>query len=313
MKPGVLVNRRAGRVARDPELPERLRRLLPRENLRVTANLAEVEPALAALHEVGVDTLVVVGGDGSMTGTLTALLRVWPRESLPRVLLAGGGSVNTIAKSLGARGGPERLLKRLLDGHTQVHVDVRPVLRIQSEGSEPVYGMIFANGAAPRWLEFYYEHSSRGVRGALYSVAATLASVMVNGELAHKLFDPFDALLEIDGEPLDQRQFTTIAAGGVRHIGLGFPLFRSAGEKPGHFHFVATDMQGGRLMRRLPRLRAGSARALDELVHASARRVVIRTPRPMPYTIDAELYPGVGSVTIETGPEIHFLALGDHP
>ena len=135
MKPGVLVNRRAGRVARDPELPERLRRLLPRENLRVTANLAEVEPALAALHEVGVDTLVVVGGDGSMTGTLTALLRVWPRESLPRVLLAGGGSVNTIAKSLGARGGPERLLKRLLDGHTQVHEDVRPVLRIQSEGS----------------------------------------------------------------------------------------------------------------------------------------------------------------------------------
>ena len=313
MKPGVLVNRRAGRVARDPELPKRLRRLLPRENLRVTADLTQVEPALEALHEVGIDTLVVVGGDGSVTGTLTALLRVWPRESLPRVLLTGGGSVNTIAKSLGARGRPERLLERLLDSRTLVREDVRPLLRIQTEGSEPVYGMIFANGAAARWLEFYYGHSSRGMRGAIYSVAASLGSVIVNSELARKLFDPFDGLVEIDGGPLEKRRFTFIAAAGVHHIGLGFPLFRSAGEKPGHFHFVATEMQGWRLMRRLPRLRAGSARALDELVHASARRVVIRTPRPMPYTIDAELYPGVGSVTIETGPEIRFLALGDHP
>ena len=46
-------------------------------------------------------------------------------------------------------------------------------------------------------------------------------------------------------------------------------------------------------------------------MHASARRVVIRTTKPMPYMIDAELYPAVGSVTIETGPEIHFLALGE--
>ena len=309
VKPGVVVNGRAGRVARHPALIDLIRQQLPPENVRVTQDLGEVAPALQALREVGVDTLVVVGGDGSAMGTLTPLLRVWPNENLPRVLLAGGGSVNTIAKSLGTRGRPDRVLARLLAGSNSVVEDRRPVLMIQAEGAEPVAGMIFANGAGPRFLEFYYANSGRGVSGAAYTVAASLGSVVVGGDLAHELFAPFEAEVELDGERLEPRRVTTMAAGAVRHIGLGFAPFTSAGQKPDRFHFVTMDHQGWGLFRRIPALRFGGRRALASLNHASARRVVVRTAEPMSYTVDAELFPGVTSLSIEVGPQLCFLIL----
>ncbi len=307
VKPGVVVNGRAGRVSRHPALIDLLRQQLPRENLYVTHDPSDVAPALESLHEVGVDTLVIVGGDGSVTGTLTPLLRVWPNKSLPRVLLAGGGSVNTIAKSLGVRGRPDRVLARLLAGSRPPREDPRPVLRIQAEGAEPLVGMIYANGSGPRYLEFYYAHSGRGVRGAAYTVAASLGSVVAGGELARELFEPFEAEVELDGERMQPGRFTAMAAAGVRHIGLGFAPFTSAGHKPGHFHFLTMDFGGWGLLRRIPGLRIGTRRALDSLAHASARRVVVRTERPVPYTVDADLFPGVRRVTLEAGPELRFL------
>jgi diacylglycerol kinase family enzyme len=296
-------------VVRNPALVERLRQQLPRENLWVTTDLSEVAPALETLAEIGIDTLVLVGGDGSVTRTLTPLVRVWPHASLPRVLLAGGGSINTIAKSLGVHGRPDLVLARLLDGSVPAQEDVRPLLRIRADGTEPISGMIFANGAAPRWLEFYYAHTSPGVLGAAYGVTATLGSVVVGGELAQQIFGLFEAQVEIDGKPMPLKRFTAMAAGGVRHIGLGFQPFTTAGQKSGCFHWAATDMGGWSLGLRIPALRLGLESALASLAHASPKRVVVQTSEPMPYTVDAELFPGVTSLSIEAGPEIRFLAV----
>lgn len=294
---------------RNPALVERLRQQLPRENLWVTSDLSEVVPALEALAESGIDTLVLVGGDGSVTRTLTPLVRVWPHQSLPRVLLAGGGSINTIAKSLGVRGRPDLVLGRLLDGSVPTAEDMRPLLRIRADATEPICGMIFANGAAPRWLDFYYAHTSPGVLGAAYGVAATLGSVVVGGELAQQVFGLFEAQVEIDGKPMAPQRFLAMAAGGVRHIGLGFGPFITAGQKSDRFHWTATDMGGWRLGLRIPGLRLGLESALASLAHASPKRVVVRTTEAMPYTVDAELFPGVTSLSIEAGPEIRFLVV----
>ncbi len=100
-----------------------------------------------------------------------------------------------------------------------------------------------------------------------------------------------------------------MAAGGVRHIGLGFAPFTSAGRKPGHFHFLTMDFGGWGILRRIPGLRLGTRSALDALGHASSQRVVVRTEQPVPYTVDAELFPGVKRVTIEAGPELRFIVV----
>src|SRR5258705_1895955 len=103
MTPGVLINANARSVRRDPALVARLARLASRERVAVSASVDEIDPALASLLDRGIDSLVVVGGDGTFPHTLTRLLRRGDRVALPAIVPTRGGTVNTVARSLGAR------------------------------------------------------------------------------------------------------------------------------------------------------------------------------------------------------------------
>jgi diacylglycerol kinase family enzyme len=306
--PAILINARAGHVARNPAWVERLREKVPAANLRLTHNPAEVPAALEALRETEFDTLVIVGGDGSVTGTLTPLLELWPHDRLPRVLLAGGGTVNTIAKSLCLRGGPQHVLARLLRGahHTE---QTRSVLRVRVSGEKDRYGMIFVCGAPIRFLEFYYERSHQGVLGSLHSLLASVGSIAVGGQLARKLFQRFEIDVRIDGQVMELKHATILGASGVQDVGLGFKPFTMAGRDPDRFHWLATDIDGRGLGLRIPGLRLGLEGALSALDHALARSVEIRTRKRMVYSLDAELYPGKREFRIEAGPAIRFLSV----
>ncbi len=151
--PAVIINANAGSVRRDPQLVERIRAQLPAENLRLTHAVADVEPAVRDLLGLDGDTLVFVGGDGTAGTTLTALVRVAGGDPLPRVVMAGGGSVNTIARSLGARGRPDAVLARWLAAAEPRGEQPRPLLQVSGAGADPHYGLIFGNGVVSRWLE----------------------------------------------------------------------------------------------------------------------------------------------------------------
>jgi len=302
-KPGVLLNANARRVRRDPDLVARLRELASPERVRLTSGPEEIGPALDALLAQGIDALVIVGGDGTMAGTLTPLLRRFDAEEVPAIVPTRGGTVNTIATSLGARGAPDRTLERLLEeGATTTRL--RAPLRVVAEAAEPVYGFIFVNGAGARWLELYYTDSRMGARGAASLVARVAASALVGGALARRVFAPFDAELVVDDEAIARSRFTAIAASGVRDIGLGFTPFHSAGSDPERIHLVTTDAGPARLALELPALRAGwRGSCLD---HYSTRRSLLRTPQPQPWSLDADAFPPARHLEIGAGPALRF-------
>ncbi len=283
-----------------------MRELLPADHLRVTHSLEEVEPAIEALQATGAGTFFSLGGDGTTTGTLTALLRVWPADQLPNIVLAPGGTINTIPKSLGARGRPEQMLARLLAAGGRVATSERPVLAVTADGEPLRHGMIFANGAAARWLEVYYAGPS-GSRAAARLVVRTLASVSLRGRLAREIFQPFDARLEVDGK-VTRKPFTVMGAASVRHVGLGFAPFLTAGHHPDRFHLVTTDANGARLGREIPIFSLGFFPRRSSLRHASPSRVRIETEAPEPFTIDGDLFVRTRGVTVETGPVLRFLS-----
>ena len=304
----MLINGRAGRIQRRPALVERIRSQLPATQVAMTHDVSEVAPALERLRSKGVETLVVVGGDGSATGTLTPLLEVWPRESLPDLLLAGGGTVNTVAKSLGIHDSPDLVLRRLLAGAKPERSERAPI-RISVEGEKERYAMIFVCGAPMRFLEFYYEHSAEGVTGATYSLLACMGSIAVNGKLARELFRPCAVVLHVDGERSTLEQATILAASAVRDVGLGFKPFLTAGETPDRFHWLASAIQARALARRIPSLRLGSRGMLSDFEHASARQVEIRLQQPLSYSLDADLFPARSAFRIEAGPILCFLSV----
>ncbi|HJO22645.1 MAG TPA: diacylglycerol kinase family protein [Myxococcota bacterium] len=310
---GALVNTRAGRARRDPVLVERLHRHVPAERLRATRSTEEIAPALDVLRKADVDTLVVVGGDGSVGGTLGVLVERWPAAAWPRVLLAPGGTVNTISRSLGATGTPETLLERLCRSPECFAESRRPLVRVTPADGASRSGMIFANGVAVRWLELYYEDSPLGVVGATQVVARIAGSALVGGGLARRVFAPVAARIELDEHPLDCDRFTVVAASSVLHIGLGFQPFHTAGSDPERFHFAITNAPARRLVRELPALRAGKPTPGSCVTHHSVRRARLRFETPQAWSIDADLHPKTRELELSATPPLRFLTSAKRP
>ena len=285
---------------------ERIRSRLPADHVRLTRESSEVPSALGELLGLDADTLVLVGGDGTAGTTLTGLVRVAAQRELPRVVMAGGGSVNTIPKSLGARGKPDEVVARWLAAERPAGEQPRPLLQVEGDDHEPNYGLIFGNGVVCRWLEHYYR-TDGGPVAAARTVARSVGSVLVRGPLARQLFARFSASIEIDDTPARDDHFTGFAASTVRDIGLGFRPFSTAGQDVERFHWIDTDASGPRLGVELPVqfLSAGSPRRTC-LHHESPRRALFHTAEPMPYMIDADLFPAARRVSVEAGPKVRF-------
>jgi diacylglycerol kinase family enzyme len=305
--PGVLINSNARSVRRDRALVSRLAHLASPERTAVSTRVDEIEPALASLLDRGVDALVIVGGDGTFPHTLTRLLRRWEAASLPAIVPTRGGTVNTVARSLGARGTPDQTLAQLLRG--ELREERRAVVRVAADGDAPVFGFLFVNGVGVRFLELYYAGRT-GPAGALSVVGRLCGSALVGGRLARHAFAPFEAELAVDGKTTDQRHFTVIAAGGVRHLGLGFAPLHSAGSDPARIHLATTGAPAARLALELPALRAGARGG--SLSHFSIRQAVLTLAAPLAWSLDAELFAPARRLAIAAEPGLRFLCPALH-
>ncbi|MCP4003988.1 MAG: hypothetical protein GY725_07315 [bacterium] len=305
-KTGVIANSRAGRLKRDPELIERVRHLRPEGFVESTSGLEDVAPALERLRDRGVDTLVIVGGDGTVGGTLTPLLSVWPSDELPRIALVAGGTVNTIPGSLGGRASLEETVEKIAAGEG-LRESLRPAVQVTPEGGRARAGMIFGNGVTTRWLAAYYSNSRQGALGAAQVVGRAMASALSGGSLAASMFEPFRAKVEIDGEVLEREEFTIMGASGVRDVGLGFRPFHSAGQQPDRIHFLCTGAGPARLSAELPGLWLGLRGSALE--HHSAARVSVRFDTPQPWSVDADLVAPTEALEICPTPPIRFVSL----
>jgi diacylglycerol kinase (ATP) len=306
--PGVIANARARRAGRDGRLGERLRRLVPANFVHFTRDAAEVDAALTRLHALGVEHLVLVGGDGTVGGTLTPLVPIFGESPLPRVSLVAGGTINTIAHSLDAHASAEQTVRRILEGAPPRLDSVRPLIRVEPDTGPTRAGLIFANGVAARWLERYYQGDELGVVAAAALVGRVATSGLLRTRLARELFAPRAIEIAVDGVPIDAHEFTIAGAASVRDIGLRFRPFLSAGTHPERFHFLYSTASAARLAVELPGLRLGFHGPRSCLHHHSARRVELRFESPEPWSVDADLYPPATTLRLSAWAPIRFIS-----
>ncbi|MEE9279778.1 MAG: diacylglycerol kinase family protein [Myxococcota bacterium] len=307
-QPYVLVNALAGRIARDPDLLSRLRRLVPAENVRVTHSLQEVEPALRDAAAASIDTLVIVGGDGSVTGSLTPLLRSWPQGELPAVVLAGGGRLSEIARALGARGRPDAVLARIIDAGSAARCVERHVLRIQPAALGTRYGLVLCVGFPARWLAESERTSGRGTAGGLFVTARTFCSALLGGQLSADLFAPVKAEIRLDGEARETGPITGLAAGTVDALGLPIRLLPTTPPQSGCFHLAIS--QAGPLQLGLASAALGLGLPAPLLAEdeREAQSMELRFADRAAYAVDTDPFPATAALQVELGPRIRFLA-----
>lgn len=307
---GIVNNPRSRRNRRRPRIARRLREALGDDGQVLDASTPEeLGRALEAFRASRVDLLGVNGGDGTLHFVLTAALRVFGGEPLPRLLLLPGGALNTVARGNGVRGGPERVLRRAL-AHRRRGLPLRTVerdlLRVRADGGEPTFGFLFGTGSIVSFLEAYYANGNPRPATAALLVARGLASALVNGRLAAALTRRERLRVTTDGDEWPDGSYLTVAAGTTPDIGLGFLAFHRCAEQPGFFHAVGVTGSLPQLALAAPRLRRGAPwrrrLAQDEV----ARALVVEGDRPR-FTVDGDLYEAERTVSVETGPGIEIV------
>jgi diacylglycerol kinase (ATP) len=302
----VVLNPRSRANRRDPAMGERLAaalggagQVLAAESLErladMTQTLAASPPSAIAIH----------GGDGTLHKSLTALVRAFGDKPLPPIAVLPGGTMNVVAASLGLDGRPEDILLRLASSVRRGHGLNTVARRCLHVGD--IYGFVFGNGLMANFLEEYYSTEQYGTSRALWLLARTFTSALVDGPYSHKIFRRFEGTVSVDDQELPWRRLTGVGAATVREVGLGFKLNHRADEDPDRFGCLAIHSGPLSLSLDLVAVHQGRGVSPERAFSSVATRMRVEpTDGHNVYTVDGDLYRSTGALDITLGPTIRF-------
>ena len=306
---GVVVNPYARRHRGDPAVARRLAQIAGPDAVVVEPRGRDRLLRVAEdFHRQRIDVLAIGGGDGSTACTLTAFHAVYGDEPLPRVALLRGGTMNTIANATGVpRVDPPRLLERLVACHRS-GTPLEGSNRVAMRAGEQL-GFLFGTGISHGFLEEYY---SRGNPPTPLTAAETLASIagsiLVRGEVAHRVTAPIETVLTVDGERWPLAPYLGVMIGTVPEVGLGFRAFFRTTEETEALHLVAIHAGPTAVLARLWRVRLG--RPLGE--RAARERLATRVELACPvgrvrHFLDGDLHEAPSPLVVTVGPRVRFV------
>ncbi|MCX8072618.1 MAG: diacylglycerol kinase family protein [Candidatus Binatia bacterium] len=302
---GVIVNPHAGRNQAWREVAERLDEAVQGKGfVLVPHTLEALQDAAIRCAQEKVDIVAICGGDGSFFRGLSALARVYGAQQLPLFLPLRGGSMNTIARSVGVRRGtPPKVLAHVVEAYASgrpLRTTERQLLRIH----EDHYGFMVGCGVIVNFLQVYYGGKRRGPQAAALWLARVIGSGLVGGELARRILQGFRADVVCDGERVPHRNYNVLYASTITDIGLGFVATYLATRKAGYFHLLAGQVRASHVISRLHRLRAGCPMNIPELYDNIAQDVRVEFEWPTHYTIDGDILEAASQLRLRAGPRL---------
>lgn len=317
---GVVHNPKSRHNLRDPEAASRLaRRLGDHGVVREARSIDELYRIAHDFRRVDIDVLAISGGDGTNHVTLTGFLDVYGGSTIPQVALLRGGTMNTVANSVGVRRGkPEGLLGRLIRDYAErangpLENVERHVMRIAPRGGGPgaKYGFLFGTGVVHGFLAEYYRHGEATPLVAAKTLARGIGSALVGGETIRRMAQPFRGSVEFDdGTRWGLRDYLAVAAGTIAHIGLSFKPFHRYDERPGNFHVLGVCASPMALVRELPRIRRAKPMTPGMAREAlSSRMVVEGADGRLCYMIDGDLHETRGALVVSIGPLVRLVVV----
>jgi diacylglycerol kinase (ATP) len=307
---GLITNPRSRVNLRDPTRARKLGYLIGSHGqAEATRSLDDLYRVVEQFKEERIDVLGISGGDGTLHHTLTAMIKTYGEQPLPPVAILRGGTMNTIARSLGIFGESQQLTFELVDRHRrgllhEVPLVERDVLQVGDK-----FGFIFGNGIIYNFLHEYYATGRPSPATATKLIMRAAGSTMIAGPLSRRIYKRFHARVVADGDRWACTDFITFAAAVVEQIGLGFrPFYRVADGRPGFALLgIHTDALG--FVAELPNIMAGKPMRRDKVIDQLAREVSFESDDELEYIIDGDTYEQKGTLTLRIGPRLRFLRL----
>lgn len=283
-------------------------------------------------QKLEIDVLGISGGDGTNGVTITGFLDVYKGSALPQIAFLRGGTMNTVANSVGVRRGkPEGLLDRLCRQYVERAArpleDVeRHVMCIRGENARtprhvtgtaksapPLatkYGFLFGTGVVCGYLsEYYGTGEPPNPKVAAKTLLRGVGSAMVRGEMIKRMAAPFRGSVELDdGTVWEERDYLSVAGGTIDQIGLNFRPFYRYQERPGAFHLLGIHTSPMGFVRQLPRILRAEPMRPGHTFEALTTKAVIRSPHaPLRYMIDGDLHECDGPLHVSIGPRVRIV------
>lgn len=312
MRAAIIVNAKAGAVRRNPELPARLDSVAgSRAELHLTTCDGGLTHAAEDLARRGVGHVAIVGGDGTASATLTALFHAYGPERLPRIALLRGGTMNTIALSLGvSRRSVSELLRRALEAWENddraVYTE-RQTLRVENR-----LGFLFGTGVMYGWLQEYYDRGQGHPTPltAAHVFGTSVLSALVEGPTYRRIRGNQELAVRFEGGAWETRNYITVGAGTVAQAGLGFrPFYRSERDQ-GRFHLLAIKGAATDLALDLPSIWLGRGMRPRTAYETATSWAELTSPQPsIGYFVDGDLLTAPSRLRLELGPHFRILCI----
>jgi diacylglycerol kinase (ATP) len=305
---GVVFNPRSRKNQRDPRAARRLARTLGDHGVvREARSIDELHRIAQDFQKLDIDVLGISGGDGTNHVTITGFLDVYGGSTLPSLAFLRGGTMNTVANSVGVgKGRPEGLLGRLIRAYAQrasqplANVE-RHVMRIGEH-----YGFLFGTGVVYGFLAEYYRYGNPTPLVAAKTLARGVGSTLVRGEMIRRMAKPFRGDVTLaDGTFWKERDFLAVAGGTIDQMGLGFRPFHRYDEKPQQFHILGVYTSPLGFVREMPRVWRGEPMREGKVVDGTTNAATIRSADGvMRYMIDGDLHETSGELRVSIGPRV---------
>lgn len=259
--------------------------------------------ALQRIAGLGVDLLVIDGGDGTIREVVTHIGAAFG-ENLPRLAVIPSGKTNALALDVGCPLGTtlEQLLAAADAGRPTKR---RPCLEIVRPGQETPErrGFLFGLGAFVHATELAQAHHGLGILDG-----AAVATTLVNAAWHTLLGGPEDPwrrgeAVRLSIDPDVPRWFIALASTLKR-----FPLaLKPFGEPRDGLKVLAVEAPPSNLFRAVPAILVG--RDPEWLAAHGYRRAdvdALEVDFESHFVLDGEVYTG-GALTVRRGPEFEFV------
>jgi diacylglycerol kinase family enzyme len=281
-----------------------------RGRFEVTSTLEDLGKVCQNFQARGIDHVGIVGGDGTITRTLTALVQSYGATSLPRILVLRGGTINVLASNLGIFGQPKDILSDALDSfHANTPMVERNVRSLMVNGN---LGFLVATTGAVRFLEAFYKNKTDALGAGVFFGGLLLDGLSggLCGGQFQKLAEPETLSLRSQWQDkTTQKTITTplVMASSLAKLPYGIPFFPDLANRDDCGEVVYAQHSGRRLVTDIAAALLNPRKRHEALPTSCFQALDLRWNGPANYTLDGELLRADdGHVSITLGPIFRF-------
>ncbi len=310
---GIISNPFAKINKRDPEHNTLMWYILGnRGQFEVTNSLSHLSQVCQEFCNRDIDIVGIVGGDGTISLTLSALQKAYAGKTLPRIMILRGGTVNVVASNLGIFGKPKDVMADFIDAfHNNKPLAEMKLHTLKVNGQ---LGFIFANGLACRFLQEFYKNKTNATGAGLF-VARIFADGLLGGKITgefKKLVQPESIAIQLNHPSIESAQESTdnyslIFASSIPKLPFGYHLFKGFSTLKSEAEMILIRATGGELVRQASRIFTGQKFNPKTVSHALFDKATLQTEPGQFYSVDGEILQALdGKIEIEMGPAFVF-------